>query len=422
MARKTVKKVAQKMRKSQLVDPKWDGCEKWSGEKFHRAKISAHSHYYEHYKLPDLQDFCYHWMRDNDYTKDQIRAAKADKSHQISHNVGYNCRMLTMGMPNFHKAENEYWISLLGTGGEVKPITDWIVPRIERAIENGKEHVEEQEAKRAAEADKNKNIYKPSIKELMFEASCRMTDEIEEFVDSFDAEDSAELKKFDPAKMLRAVSAKAGHARIIRKFYEGELGEFTELNTKVSKKDMDDMREQLEEGYAHLSTKGKKNMLELYRKIVDACDITILESKSQRKPRKIKAKSADDLVKKLQLKTSDSSYGIASVPATGLIGCNIAMVFNTKTRKLGLYYASNVDPKGLQREGSGLTVKGTTIQGFDPEKSIQKTVRKPAELLPQIKKTTRSKTVKLFDTLKTTETKLNGRMNKDIILLGTFNN
>jgi len=249
-----------------------------------------------------------------------------------------------------------------------------------------------------------------------------MTDEIEEFVDSFDAEDSAELKKFDPAKMLRAVSAKAGHARIIRKFYEGELGEFTELNTKVSKKDMDDMREQLEEGYAHLSTKGKKNMLELYRKIVDACDITILESKSQRKPRKIKAKSADDLVKKLQLKTSDSSYGIASVPATGLIGCNIAMVFNTKTRKLGLYYASNVDPKGLQREGSGLTVKGTTIQGFDPEKSIQKTVRKPAELLPQIKKTTRSKTVKLFDTLKTTETKLNGRMNKDIILLGTFNN
>lgn len=422
MARKTVKKVAQKMRKSQLVDPKWDGCETWSGEKFHRAKISAHSHYYEHYKLPDLQDFCYHWMRDNDYTKDQIRAAKADKSHQISHNVGYNCRMLTMGMPNFHKAENEYWISLPGTGGEVKPITDWIVPRIERAIENGKEHVEEQEAKRAAEADKNKNIYKPSIKELMFEASCRMTDEIEEFVDSFDAEDSAELKKFDPAKMLRAVSAKAGHARIIRKFYEGELGEFTELNTKVSKKDMDDMREQLEEGYAHLSTKGKKNMLELYRKIVDACDITILESKSQRKPRKIKAKSADDLVKKLQLKTSDSSYGIASVPATGLIGCNIAMVFNTKTRKLGLYYASNVDPKGLQREGSGLTVKGTTIQGFDPEKSIQKTVRKPAELLPQIKKTTRAKTVKLFDTLKTTETKLNGRMNKDIILLGTFNN
>lgn len=422
MARKTVKKVAQKLRKSQLVDPKWDSCENWSGEKFHRAKMSAHSHYYEHYKLPDLQDFCYQWMRDNDYTKDQIRAAKADKSHQISHNVGYNCRMLTMGMPNFHEAENVYWISLPGTGGEVRPITDWILPRIERAIENGKEHVEELEAKRAAEADKNKNIYKPSIKELMFEASCRMTDEIEEFVDSFNAEDSTELKNFDPVKMLRTVSAKAGHARIIRKFYEGELAEFTELNTKVSKKDMDDMREQLEEGYAHLSTKGKKNLLELYRKIVDACDITILESKSQRKPRKIKAKSADDLVKKLQIKASDSSYGIASVPATSLVGCNIAMVFNTKTRKLGLYYASIVDPKGLQREGSGLTVKGTTIQGFDPEKSIQKTVRKPAELLPQIKKTTRAKTVKLFDTLKTTETKLNGRMNKDIVLLGTFNN
>lgn len=421
MARKTVKKVATKLRKNQLVDPKWTGFETWSGEKFHKAKQSASSYYYENYKIGDLQDFCYQWMKENGYDREQIRCAKADKSHSITHNVGYLCRMLTMGMPDYFEPQNEYWKSLAGTTGEISPVTDWITPRIEKAIENGKVHVDEAKAKAEAEA-KVKNVYKPSIKELMFEASCAMTEEIEEFVDAFDAEDSAALKKFDPIRNLRAAGAKAGHARIIRKFYEKELDELVELNTKVAKRDMDDMREQLEEGYNHLSAKGKKNLMELFRKIVDACDITILESKSQRKPRKIKAKSADDIVKKLQYKPSDTEYGIASVPATGLVGCNIAVVFNCKTRKLGIYYAANVDPKGLGREGSGLNVKGTTITGFDPVKSVQRTVRKPQEFLPQIKKTTRAKTVKLFDTLKTTEIKLNGRMNKDVILLATFNN
>ena len=76
---------------------------------------------------------------------------------------------------------------------------------------------------------------------------------------------------------------------------------------------------------------------------------------------------------------------------------------------------------GLKREGSGLSVKGTTIKGFDPEKSLQRTIRKPDEFLPQIKKATRAKPEKLFQSLKTTETKLNGRVNGETILLAAFN-
>ena len=39
-----------------------------------------------------------------------------------------------------------------------------------------------------------------------------------------------------------------------------------ELNTKVGKRDMDDMREQLEEGYS-LDAKQKKAWLEVYLKL-----------------------------------------------------------------------------------------------------------------------------------------------------------
>ena len=76
---------------------------------------------------------------------------------------------------------------------------------------------------------------------------------------------------------------------------------------------------------------------------------------------------------------------------------------------------------GQQREGSGLSVKGTTIIGYDEEKSVQRTIRKTAEFLPQLKKATRAKTEKLIQSLKTTETKLNGRINGETILIAAFN-
>ena len=49
-----------------------------------------------------------------------------------------------------------------------------------------------------------------------------------------------------------------------------------------------DMYAQLKEGYNHLSAKQTKTLLEMYQRIVDACDIISVESKAQRKPRKAK--------------------------------------------------------------------------------------------------------------------------------------
>jgi hypothetical protein len=255
-----------------------------------------------------------------------------------------------------------------------------------------------------------------------------MATEIEEFVVSFlETHDTTALKEFEPAKILRREQAKAGHARLIKTWYQSERDEIYDLVNfptsakikKMSEYDQD-MYAQLKEGYNHLTSKQAKSILEMFQRIVDACDIISVENKAQRKPRKAKLKSADQLVKKLKFKMSDTNYGIASVPAEKLVGANIAMVFNCKNRKIGLYYASNIDPTGMQRDGSGLSVKGTTLQGYDENKSVQRTVRKTDEFLPQIKKTTKSKTEKLFQTLKTTETKLNGRFNDETIILAVF--
>ena len=92
---------------------------------------------------------------------------------------------------------------------------------------------------------------------------------------------------------------------------------------------------------------------------------------------------------------------------------------NTKTRKIGRYITSVYDPQKQKREGTGLEVKGTTIIRYSETESISKTLRKPVEQLAEFKKCGKIQRKKFFESIKTTETKLNGRINPDTILLLT---
>jgi hypothetical protein len=95
-------------------------------------------------------------------------------------------------------------------------------------------------------------------------------------------------------------------------------------------------------------------------------------------------------------------------------------VYNTKTRKVGVYHAKNKDPRGLSRPGTGLTIKGTTIKDYDTEQSFQKTLRKPAEQIKNWTGNAKTRFAKAFEEVKAVETKLNGRLNDTTIILKAF--
>jgi DNA-directed RNA polymerase beta' subunit len=99
---------------------------------------------------------------------------------------------------------------------------------------------------------------------------------------------------------------------------------------------------------------------------------------------------------------------VVSVPAAGLIGAQGAVVFNVKTRKLGIYIA---------KTSAGLSVKGTSIINFT-EKSMQKTLRKPAEQIKEFKEqNTQKRVFDWFSKIKATDILLNGRINAEIMIL-----
>jgi hypothetical protein len=404
MARAASKAAAKPKKKTVRVGRRASLFELMPTDDWHRAK------HYVHYEIESKD-----WLNKvKDYIKKHY-----DKKAVANINK----------LPDWKLGNSSHWaatIAMLEQAPDLVPDTyktglaNWIT----NLNDEGKAVVE---VKKAEEKTK-KNVYVPTIQERMRDTCSTMTESIEEFVDNFVRNPDPKLvKDFNPVSDLRMNLAKAGHARIIRNWYVGERDELYALNNPPSaaalKKMSDHDKEmvaQLKEGYRHLDTKQKKTLLEVFQKIVDACDIIERESKTTRAPRKVKAKSPEKQVEKLKFKISDDKYGIASVPPANLIGANIALVFNTKTRKLGMYRASNVDPKGLARVGTGFSVKGTTLVGYDENTSIQKTVRKPEEVLPQVRKTTRAKTEKVFGAITTTETKLNGRFNEDTVILAVF--
>ena len=396
----------------------FENWENWSGADYHKRVRDYKADLYANFKASDLLPDVLAWMKENDYAKADIDAVK---KRGIQVTVGYICKLLRLGMPDINPKHAEYWNSLAGTSSELKPVTDWLKPQLEKLIAEGHKIVAEVKE----EENSKKTVYVPTIQERITSQAQTAAEEIDEWLDGF-IENKADFKPngFDFKKHFTKMGVTQAHARKLVKFYEGELEEFRDIQkipTPGQLKKMDertaDMWEQLKEGYAHLKKADVQAYITALESLVDACNYVVDASKATRKPRVAKPKSADKVVAKLKFLKTDDKFKLASVNPVDIVGANELWVFNVKTRKLGKYVASNIDPKGMGRGTTGLQIKGTTIIGFDEAQSIQKTLRKPEEQLKEFKAAGKVKLRTFLDEIKTTDTKLNGRCNPETILL-----
>lgn len=426
--RKTIRNAPRLRKGAKLTEPSWEGWEKLSGEEFHRKKQGSHQWYYANFASKDLMPAVWIWMEANGYSKDDIKKAKAASDSTVSTTAAITCKMLNNGMPDFYKPAAEYWDSLPGTSGELRPVTEFVKKRIAEALDEGKDKTEQKEKADAEEAAKeeSKKLNQPSIQDRIRQASYLMCEFIEAAHDDFLDGKITDFKDIKPATRLRQMECKQPHARMIKASYEGQIKEYEELlNPKKLGKDATELEkdyaQQLKEGYAHLKKTDIKKLYSFYITVQGACDAIIAESKANRKPRRIARKSPEQLVAKMKYKVSDDKYSISSIPAWKLVGATCLIVFNGKTRKLGIYYTSNEDPLGGMRDGTGLDIKGTTLQRFDDEKSVACTLRKPVEQLQEVKSlNTRKKFENWFAKLTTTPIKMNGRINAETVLIAAY--
>jgi len=153
------------------------------------------------------------------------------------------------------------------------------------------------------------------------------------------------------------------------------------------------------------------------KKLIAYCDQVIVdgmklagEAVKTRKPRKRKAKSADQLIAKLNYAKDFAELKLVSVDPKTIIGASSLWVYNTKTRKLGVYHAV---------DAAGLNIKGSTIQNFAESKSVSKKLRKPNVTLPEVLKGGKVALRNVLNDIRAVESTLTGRINADTILLRT---
>ena len=240
---------------------------------------------------------------------------------------------------------------------------------------------------------------KVSIQDRINEQVSGYIGEIEGKVDDFINSDFKE--KYDCYAHLNNLGCKAIHARKMREFY------MLCYNETVDVYNAED--DYLNEAWGHLKPKYHKKIMDFYGVIVDDIDRLIKNSTAQRKPRKKKTLSASRLVSKMKYEKEHSDLKLVSINPEKIVGCSELWVYNTKYNRLGVYYAEN--------SVRGLSVKGCTIQNFDSSISIQKTARKPEDVLKTLTKRTLNKNLKQ---MKTKEQEVTGRINAQTILLGAF--
>ncbi len=370
--------------------PKWDSTEDMSATEFAAHFREAMKYYRLESSAKELKPKVIDWMGRNDYTRDQIQAFKKTKDWRCNLTMGAIASCLIKGMP----ATKQGWNNNASSA-------EWLKEQIAEAVDAGKWDIEEVEVIKAAK------IIAPvmNIQDRIREQAVGMSDEIDAAIDSWIVDPEAfDPKAFKMVSLLRGKGAKAAQARYIKGFFARGLAELQELSSGNAD-------EQLKEGYKFASRKNVKKLIEFYESIAQACEQIAAEAKVMKKPRAKKVKPAEELVKKIKFKMTDDKLGVTSVPAAGLIGAQAAIVYNAKTRKIGMY---------ISKTSAGLNVKGTSIIDFT-EKSVQKTLRKPVEQLKDFKlQNTQRRVETWLSAIKATDTMLNGRMNQDIMILKVF--
>jgi hypothetical protein len=378
--------IAHRTRAVKDHSPTWDGVEAMGADQFTRHWHNAMTYYRLEFNNKDLKPAVLKWMAEIGCTKTDIAAFKKTKDSRCNTTMGAIASCLLRGMPAVRADFNQG-----------RDTSAWLRKEIADVIEQGKHDIDADTV-----VEVKPVVAQPSIQDRVKDAAYRMTEEIEDAIDGFQTDPEAfDPKAFKMLNLLKGKEVKAAHARIIKGFYSKDLAELELLAS--GKGD-----EQLREGYSHRSKKQIKNLIVFYQEIMMACDMLAQEAKVNRAPRKTKAVPKEKLIAKLKFMKTNEPLKLVSINPVDIIGCSELWIFNTKTRKLGKYVAS---------EFNTLNVKGTTIVNFDEFKSVQKTVRKPEEKLKEFKAAGKVQLRKFLDDINATDTKMNGRINEDTILL-----
>jgi hypothetical protein len=356
------------------LDEKYMGSEPVLAEDYQFIDISKAYNWYNYFadrKTP--RKYVNEYVRFMKKGKDVSSAINRVDDVQINRTMSFLCRMASNGVKL--KGEQQ----------------DYLNENFDSLIALGKAKKKEKEIVKST-------TQLVSVQDRVKEKAGELIAEIEEVIDNVAIRRN--VNDFGMYDWLTHKQVKPMVANHIAEYYKPMLEEIKQV--------LDNSDPDLTEGYSWMSKKEQRNYEKLLQGIIDDVADFGTNQRKVRSPRKKQTKSAQQILKNFKYQAEDTSLKIASVDPSKMLESSELWTYNTKYKELSHYVAS---------DRGGLTVKGTTLQNWDPDKSSKRKIRKPEDVLRMILKVGPKTVTKTFDKLTTKATPCNGRINDSTVLL-----
>jgi hypothetical protein len=355
------------------AEPIWQDADKLT-EAERETRMRRAFFYYNYYYSPkDLKPDVIDWLKrqegvNKQLLSDYIQSADA----HTSMTAGSLARCYQRGMP-FTKRHTDYLMRVITeAASKVKKSDEPSKPVIAVQKLSIQDHIR-------AQADQHV-IYFEELEDQLVSGSAKV--------------------QHNAASYLRQHEVPSALVTRIRPVFEQRRAELEEAQAGTC--------DQLSEAYAHFKARDFKRYLEFYNTLISDLDNYGKVKRAARKTRIKKPVDRVRLVKKLNFLRSCPELKLTSIQPQDIVGSEILWIYNTKNRKLGRYVAETSNTLG---------VRGSSILGYDPVKSVSKTLRKPEQQLAELMKAGKVTLRKFLDDIRATEVELNGRINKHMLLL-----
>ena len=244
-------------------------------------------------------------------------------------------------------------------------------------------------------------VAKPNIQDRLREKVSECAGELDGMFDEFVINGAKMSADYKPITVIRGMNVAPQMISNIADIWKHKLEEF---ETVIEGKDA-----QLVEGYSHLTKIQMRNLVKFCEAVINDCGAYVQIKKVERKPRKVKSVPPEKRAAKFKVMMDFAELKLKGLPAASLVDKAEAWLYDTKKRKLIHLVADS--------HTQAFTVKSNSIIGFSTIETMQKTVRKPADVVKAVQAAGKPAARKIYKDLTTTETPFNGRGTENLMIL-----
>ena len=345
-------------------------------------RISAFSHAFSWYNYfygkKDARDMIVAYLEAHDRKAD-VRTLKRIPDSSIRLTTGWLCRMSLVGLE----------------------LTDTEQIKLDNLL---REILESKQDEEAAETPAEDTVPRITIQDRLRDKVLECAGEMDGLFDDFVTSGAKLNADYKPVVLMRSMNIAPQMVNDIRQIWTRKLAEF---EAAVEGKDAD-----LVQGYSFMSKVQLRNCVKFCELVISDCGAYVQIKKVERKPRKAKVVPPEKKAAKFKHIVDFAELKLKGLPAASLVDKTEAWLYDTKKRKL-IHVVADEYAKVF-------TVKSNSIIGYSTVESLQKTVRKPADVLKALGAAGKPAARKIYKDLTTTETPFNGRGTENLIILKSW--